>query len=55
MQTEWNKHVNDGRDDNTVIPVIEVLGEPCDPRFKWKETEWWPHEESYWLDNPDDN
>ena len=55
MQAEWEEHVGDRSYDDSVVPVVEVLGEPGDPRFKGKETEGWPHQPSYWLDNPDDD
>ena len=46
MQSEWEEHVDDGGNNNAVVPIIEVLGEPGDPRFEREETEWRPHKPS---------
>ena len=55
VQAEGVEHVDDRRNYDAVVPVVEVFCEPSDPRFKWKETEWRPHQPSYWLDNVNDD
>jgi len=55
VQAEWEEHVDDGGDDDAVVPVVEVLGEPGDPRLQRKETERRPHDPSERLDEPDDD